>query len=406
MRNVITLTFLTGVLALSACRGGDNSATTGSLIPATDAGRGTSSTQARLGNILSTEDGGQIFGFDINQNGSDGVLASSRTTNQPGVYQVSVETFDQNTGAITSSFAVETGNTNSYAVDGIFFGDVALVTHFVTPNGSLIAQRRFQVMNPVTAQKFTGNWTPPASQVGSNIDILQSGVNQSTSTSVLFADELSRPDNSDLIVSDIAHNTFSKIIHLNASLFQGANGPQMAQYTSAGKAVIALSPSAGAAGGAAPINVVIDLKTGTQTQFTGFNNGYYGAGYVNGIAVDPTTGVTATTTELNAQVEFYDVVKRAGIAAVQLPCTNDTAQYYSGAGIAVDPVHKLFLVTNPNYACTGGSAILVYDEKGALVEKLIGFKFVIAEPPPVLNPNKRMGWAFGPGFNQLQQFFY
>jgi hypothetical protein len=55
-----------------------------------------------------------------------------------------------------------------------------------------------------------------------------------------------------------------------------------------------------------------------------------------------------------------------------------------------------------------GSAIVVYDEQGNFVETITGFNFAIGEPAPVLNPAKRMGWAFGgpAGFSQLQQFFY
>ena len=120
-------------------------------------------------------------------------------------------------------------------------------------------------------------------------------------------------------------------------------------------------------------------------------------------------GVAATTTELNSQVEFYDLKSQSGIAAVQLPCTTNTDQIHSGSNIAVDPVNKLFLVTEQLY-CDGsqGSAIVVYDEAGNFVEAITGFNFAIGEPAPVLNPSGRMGWAFsGPeGFSQLQQFFY
>jgi hypothetical protein len=355
-----------------------------------------------LGNLLSTQDGGQIFGFDINQSGADGVLASAQTISSSGDLLVSMETFDQNTGKITKLFAKYSGKRNSYGVDGIFTGDVALVTHYITPKGTIFATRKYEVMNPVTAEKFTGKWTPPIK----DIDVLQSGVNQSTTTSVLFAIELKNQDLPDLIVSDIAANTFSNVIHLDPNLFGGGNGPQLAQYTSANKAVLALSPDGGRVGGAAPINVLVDLKTGKTTQFTGLNEGPFGSGFVNGLAVDPNTGIAATTTELNAQVEFYDLKKQAGLA-VQLPCTGPASQSNSGAGIAADPVNKLFLVTDPTY-CSGsqGSALVVYDEHGNLVETITGFKFAIAEPPPVLNPSKRMGWAFGPSFSQLQQFFY
>ena len=82
-----------------------------------------------LGIVVSTSDGGQIFGWDINEHDSDGVLAASQTTHRPGVYKVSVQTFDQLTGEITSTFAKDNGTRNSYGVDGIFAGDVGLVTH-------------------------------------------------------------------------------------------------------------------------------------------------------------------------------------------------------------------------------------------------------------------------------------
>jgi len=358
-----------------------------------------------LGAVLSTKDGGQIFGFDINQHGDDGVLASAQTIDADGDALVSVETFNQNSGKITKSFAKYQGKRHEYGVDGIFAGDVALVTHYVTPNGSIYPKRVYEVMNPVTAHSFTGDWTPPVK----DIDVLQTGVNQDSSTAVLFAIELKKDDRPDLLVSDVAAGTFANLIHLDPNLFGLGNGPHLAQYTSANKAVFALSPDGGAVGGSAPLNVSIDLATGETHQFSGYNLGGFHAGYVNGLAVDPNTGIAATTTELNSQVEFYDMDKMRGITAVQLPCTDNTDQVNSGSNIAVDPVHKLFLVTDQFY-CDGsqGSAIVVYDEKGNLVETITGFNFAIGEPPPVLNPSKRMGWAFsGPdGFSQLQQFFY
>ncbi len=348
-----------------------------------------------LGNVLTTKNGGQIFGFDINQNGSDGVLAA-------GGGGLQVETFDQDSGKIGKSTGRLT-QTTSYGVDGIFFGDTALVTRYVEPKGQIYAVRHYEVMNPVTGGKFTHKWTPPIK----DLSVLEAAENQATSTAVLFAIELKNQDNPDLVVSNIATNT-SKIFHLDPNLFGLADGPVLGQYTAGNQGVIALSPDAGTVGGEAPINVLIDLGTGKQQQFFGYNNGTFHAGSVNGAAVDPNTGVLATDTELNAQVEFYDVNKQSGIAAVQLPCTGPESQENSGSGIAVDPVNKLFLVTETYYACgsRGGSAIVVYDEAGNFVETIPGFSFFIGEPAPAINPSKRMGWAFGPSFSKLQQFFY
>ena len=389
-----------GAFALSACGPGDS---TGSSMPAMGARSGGARGAVGLGKVLTTKDGGQIFGFAVDQHGDDGILASSQDASKPGTFKVSVETFDQNTGRVTSSFARSTGTRNSYSVDGIFAGDVALVTHYVEPKNSLYALRKYETVDPVTAQKFTGTWTPRVKDV----DVLASADNQGTTTSVVFAIELKHQDRPDLIVSNVAANTFGKLIHLDPNLFGLGNGPQLGQYVAANQAVIALSPDGGAVGGSAPINVLIDLSTGKTSEFAGYNNGYFHAGYVNGLAVDPNTGVAATDTELNAQVEFYDLKTQKGIAAVQLPCTGPTSQSNSGAGITVDPVNRLFLVTDPFY-CDGsaGSALVVYDESGNFVESIQGFTFAIAEPPVAINPSKRMGWAFGPKFNQLQQFSY
>jgi hypothetical protein len=363
---------------------------------------------AGLGKVLTSKDHGQIYGFDINQAGDDGVLTTAQDTSGSNVL-VSMETFDQNTGKIVKSFKVQDGPRNTYSVNGIFAGDVALVTHFIVPQGSIYAKRKYQVMNPVTANKFTGAWTPPLKDV----DIQLAAKNQDSATSVVYAIELKNNDVPDLIVSDVATNTFGKVIPLDPAVFGLCNGSQLAQYTARNMAVVAASPDCGAVGGDPPVNALVDIATGKITQFNGYNNGFYHAGYVNGLAIDPNTGIAATATELNSQVEFYNLKKQKGITFVQLPCTNNTDQSNSGTTIANDPVNKLFLVVDPDY-CDGseGGAIVVYDEAGNEIEAITGFSFasdVVINPPPRINPGKRMGWVFGgPGgsVDQLQQFFY
>jgi len=338
---------------------------------------------------------GQIYGFDINSQGDDGGLATA----------TDVETFDQNTGKITKSFANKMPTLNSYLFDGIFAGDTGLVTRFVMLKNHIGAKRVFELMDPVSAEQFTGKWTPPI-----DVNVEQNAENQTTSTGVVLAIELANQDNPDLIVSNFAANTMLNLIHLDPNLFGLANGPQLAQDTTTNQAVIALSPDAGEVHGAAPINVLVDLATGKITQFQGLNLGEFGAGDVNGLAVDSTTGIAATTTELNAQVEFYTLAKKSGFA-VQLPGTGPTSQLNSGAAVANDPINKLFLVADPVFGNGNqGSAVVVYDENGTLVESITGFNFSNASTVvPVriaLNPSKRMGWVNGPNINELQQFTY
>lgn len=374
-------------VGLVACNGGASSA---HFAPAQAAGS-VRRHAVGLGATL-TSQSGQIYGFDIDQNGSDGVLATASN----------VETFDESSGKITGSFPKKLPRGTSYGADGILTGDLGLITRYVVPKNSIYAKRYYNVMNPVTAGKFTGKWTPPIK----DIQVEQAGPNQSSSTTAIFAIELKNQDIPDLIVSNVAKNTFGKVIHLNPSSFSLGDQPQMAQDTTTNQAVFASSPDGGRVGGLPPVNLLVDMKTGKQIEFNGLNNGYYGAGFVNGLAVDSNTDIAATDTELNAQVEFYDLAKQTG-TAVQLPCSGSTSQILSGSGIANDPINGLFLVTEEYYCSQSqGSAIVVYDESGNLVETITGFGFYVGEPAPVLNPSQRMGWVFGPQVNQLQQFYY
>jgi hypothetical protein len=101
-------------------------------------------TRVGLGKVLTTSDGQEIYGFDIDQSGDDGVLASAGI--QGNNLAISVETFDQDTGKITKTFATKDGAKNSYSVDGIFSGDVGLITHYITPTGQIYARRVYDVM--------------------------------------------------------------------------------------------------------------------------------------------------------------------------------------------------------------------------------------------------------------------
>jgi hypothetical protein len=361
--------------------------------------------KAGLGKVLSTADGGQIFGWDINQNGDDGVLTTAQDVGTSD-FKVSMETFDQNTGKIVKVFKKYTGPRNSYEVDGIFANDVALVTHFIIPKGTIFAKRRYEMMNPVTANRFTGSWTPPIK----DLSVLMNAENQSTTTSVVYAIELQNNDVPDLISSYIAANTFGPVIHLDPAVYSLGNGPQLAQDTATNQAVVATSPSFGAVGGGPPLIAMADLSTGNITSFNGINNGPFHAGFVNGIAVDSNTGIAVTDSELNAQVEFYTLATKSGFA-VQLPNTTNTSQLNSGVAIANDPINGLFLVAQPvSSTAPSGSSIHVYDESGNLVESINGFnfsqRFAVIPIRVAINPHKRIGWVEAANVNQLQQFSY
>lgn len=350
-----------------------------------------------LGPVVTTKDGGQIFGFDIDAHGNDGVLSSAQDLPNGDVLS-SVETFNQTTGKIVKKVLVRRNQTDFVTV-GIFANDVGLVNHELEHG-----EREYGVMNPVTGNAFTRKWTPPVNP----IEVLERADNQDTTTSVLYAIELFNQDVPDLFVSDIANNTFSRVVHLDPNLFGLNDGPQIAQDTVKNKAVIALSPDGGAVGGHQPVIALVNLANGNIRTFNGVFIPPFHSGFVNGIAVDSTTGTACTTTELDADVEFYDLARETGFF-VSLPGASGD-QELSGAAVASDPIHHLFLVAQPVSSVSSGSSIHVYRENGNLLESINGFNFSNASSViPVriaLNPSKRIGFVNGPNIDQLQAFSY
>ncbi len=389
--------------ALTACA---SSSVNGFGPPANLARPATSSGGGSLGPVLATSDGGQIFGFDIDQSGNDGVLASI------GATKISVQTFDTITGKITRTFGAITGKRvakgNDYVVDGIFAGDVGLVDYQKAGiPGQTPAKDRYQLLAPVTKRHFTARWRPPLKL----FNVLEWAPNQSTRTSVLFGYQREGSDSPKLLVSDVAKDSFGKVIALDPNQFSLGTQPELAQDTVNERAVMASSPSYGAAGGPPPVLSEFDLKTGKMfSQFSGVDcPGLEGCGYANGIGYDSATGVACTTTELDAGVEFYTVSKQTGFREA-LP--NNASQLSAGGYVANDPVHQLFLIAQPFSSTSGsGSSIQVYAENGDFVESINGFDFTDAGflviPIRIsISPNSRTGWVNGPGGNQLQEFSY
>ncbi len=161
------------LLALCACAG--TSTPAGGVTPAThftavrDGGA--------LGPVLTTSDGGQIFGFDINSNGNDGFLASDSGS------QISVQTFNETSGKITKTIGAFTGTQDDYVADGIFAGDVGLVDfQKAGVLGKTPAKDMYHLLNPVTKNSLNGRWVPPLKL----FNVVEWAPNQSTATSVVF----------------------------------------------------------------------------------------------------------------------------------------------------------------------------------------------------------------------------
>jgi hypothetical protein len=347
--------------------------------------------------IVHSKFGGQIFGWDIDQKGTEGVLSEALFQSN-GNFLAAVETFDQTTGKILSVVS-ETDDQDDFVTEGVVGNSVGLVEH-EHEISLLHVVRTFHVINPLSANKFTGTWTPP---IGTGHLISEVSRTQGTANNAIFAYDNSGNFIPWVFSTNVAANTFGPIIKIQDSLNFGSVPPPMAYNTVTNQAILG-----GGDGcfGCFPVIGLANLGTGTFTEFTGI-----GFGFVNGMAVDAADNIAVTTTEDDASVEFYDLSTQTGFTVV-LPDTGEQ-QIFSGADVEYDATHKLFFVAQPVSSQTPtGSTIYVYDINGVLQETINGFNFsnsfnVIAMHI-ALHPSTRTGFVDGPssGVTDIQGFAY
>jgi len=338
--------------------------------------------------VVHTALGGFILGYDIDQNGNEGLLAEALTTDTG--HDVAVETFDIRTGEIIRVVRQALDSKSDYVVLGIVGSHTGLV-EFEHVTNLFVDARLYFVMNPLNANRFTARWTPPLTtqQVISGVSSFQG----SPTTAVMASDVAGF--NAMIFTSDVAANTFGTIFVLTDPIFATNNSPAF----TLGKNQAVLGSSNGCPNCPTKI-ATVDLTDGTVTSFAGL-----GLGYVNGIAVDPETGIACTATEIDFSVEFYDLAAQTGIIR-RLPGAVSQAQ--SGAQVQFDPVNKLFLIQQPmSSTAHSGSSIQIYDEQGNFVESINGLQLPVSPVTIALHPSNRVGYVLvTPDLTSLQSFRY
>ncbi len=353
--------------------------------------------------IVHSKFGGQIFGFDIDQTGSEGVLSEAKNI-AGGKVMAAVETFDQASGKILKVVS-KTETKDDFLTMGIANGGVGLVEREHV-QGLFVTQRVYQQLNPVSSNKITGRWTPPLT---SSDLILGVSRNQGSATTAVLAFENGGSNSTFVFGSNVAANTFQPAVVLTDPVFGFGNLTQVAYDSTTNLAVLAAAD--GAVGGPPPVFALVDLTTGVVNEFTGLAGlPPFRQGSINGLAVDSEDGIACTTTEVDFRVEFYDLKSQAAFLSEPLP--GATSQLQSGTDVEFDPVNKLFFVAQSVSSTGAGSSIQVYDTKGKLVESLNGFNFsnasVVVFTHIALNPSTRSGYVDGPdsGVTQIQSFTY
>ncbi len=101
--------------------------------------------------------GGLIFGFEVDPNGTEGLLCEA-VSNPDGTVSARVETFSQATGRIIRVLARSESQDDFIAL-GVA-GSVGLIEHEHV-RGLFNIKRTFSTINPLAGNMINGHWTPP-----------------------------------------------------------------------------------------------------------------------------------------------------------------------------------------------------------------------------------------------------
>ncbi len=342
--------------------------------------------------VVHTAFGGFILGYDIDRAGTEGILAESLNVSG-GKFNVAVETFDQKTGKILKVVTQQKTTLNDFVTLGIFGNSVGLVEEELS-KGLFVDKRLYGILNPLSGNKFTQQWTPPFTK---DDIIISMPFSQGSSTAPILYFDNGGSFSSSVISTNVAANTFGTPITIADPVFNSSNSPVMAYDSQTNQAV--LGGSNGCFGCTTEIGEV-DLTLGTFTEFEGL-----GQGFINGIAVDSATGIACTTTEDDFSIEFYNLATHHSF---KVRLQGATSQINSGGDVQFDPINKLFLVGQEfSSVAASGSSILVYDEQGNFIEAVNGLSLPASPAYMALQPSNRTGYVIvTPALTSLQSFNY
>jgi hypothetical protein len=319
--------------------------------------------------------GGQMSGYDIDQNGTEGVLAEQATLSN-GDLLTAVETFDQKTGKIIKVISKKISQFDDDIVIGIVGTSTAVLLHEnALENGT---QRIYRLISPLSANKYTSVWHPPHFD---NRDIV-SGVShdQQSDTAAFFVLHDIYPGTTYFAFTEnMKSRTFGKEFKTTAQDFQPFNPLAFAFDVNTNTGVLAESEGCNYC----IMQVgLLNLDTGKFDKFQGLGQG------LQGLAVDSDDGVACTTSADDASVQFYDLKTQTGISE-DLP--GGVGQANSGFDVEFDPIHKLFLIFQGD-GPGEHSYIQVYDPKGNLVDSIDFGPFNHFGGYIALQPTQRSGF--------------
>ena len=265
-----------------------------------------------------------------------------------------VETFDQKTGKIVKVIRKGVTQYDDDIVIGIVGTSTAIVLHeHAALHGTV---RTYHLISPLDANKYTGIWQPPHFD---NKDIVFGVSHDQGATDAAFfvLHDIYPGTTYFAFEEDMQKQTFGKEITMTSPGFEPFTPVAFAIDVKTNAGVLA---EANGCNYCTPEIGLVNLDTGKFDEFQGLGKG------LQGLAVDSDDGIACTTSSDDASVQFYDLKTQTGISE-DLPGGEGQAQ--SGFDVEYDPIHKLFLIFQPD-GPGEHSYIQVYDPKGTLVDSV------------------------------------
>jgi hypothetical protein len=350
-------------------------------------------------NGVAPADGGNVAnGFAVSASAAVGFVTSNQVT-AAGQDLGSVETFDQRSNAIvaTTVSSSHTYGTPSGGCPGIFDGNVGVY------EDSTAKSDVFRVLDPVSARKPTGTWTPPGAVSGA---IVCPAPNQATPDTAVITGEGGAKPTYEVMTSDIAANTFSAPVSLAPALasFGLSSLGGFDQDTATGQAVAAVDDFDNFNGPSTIITA--DLSSHALASFPAVTSSE-----AMGLALDSATNVAVCPGLGSAGVGIYDLATQSGTFL-----TLGGGPYEHPA---IDQAHAEFAVqeiSSPDFFApdpnnNAMSSMIIANEDGTGIQRIEKFNFLNIFLSNLgsyvqLNPATRSGYTLGPGGSQLYPFSY
>ena len=148
--------------------------------------------------------GGEILGYDVDRNGSEGVLSENASDGT-----IATETFDQTTGKILKVVAKKRNSIDNMITLGVVGTGTGLFETAICCKNGFVKKRVYAIIDPLSGNQQTAAWTPGLAR---DQIILSVSENQGSDTTAVLAFTDTGQEPTFVFTSNVAANTVSSFV--------------------------------------------------------------------------------------------------------------------------------------------------------------------------------------------------